>query len=339
MIHISRKGVVLGKYAPHEIAAMLKDGKIESEDYWWMDGMKEWIQVSKEKPPASSPPTLPLQTSWVGDPWLVSEDWQVPPAIEPGDDRPATESQKSILTDYGISPAEGLKGKQASAWISKLPRYPVDSTETNRSYPLESWRSRPPKEKHTSRTSPASEKQLALIRTFDLQPPADLTKQEASRWIDTLLNSEEADIIRTNRNLMLDAAEKILRSTRASRTIGNTSDLTSGIASTVVMSLYAENKKVFAAKEVQGIIGRFQVSLFQDFQQPKKLADALFEKLAKDFPDCVDGGAPSPRPRKVAQLPPQLPPRHQVNTPRKSDKGCALLVIFPFITIGWLIFT
>ena len=293
MIHISRKGVVIGKHAPAEIAAMLKAGTIKAADYWWINGMKEWMQISKEKPPTSLPPSLDAKnekpnqitssekTSWVGDPWLVSEDWQVQPEIEPGDDKPATESQKSILTDYGISPAEGLKRKQASAWISKRPRYPVDSSETNRSYPLESWRSRPPMEKHTSRTAPASENQLVVIRSFDLQPPADLTKQEASRWIDTLFNSEEADIIRTNRIIMLETAEKILRSIRASRTSGNTLDLTSGIVSDVVLSLNTENKKLFAAKEVPGTIGLFQVSIFQDFQQPQKLADALFEKLAK----------------------------------------------------------
>jgi hypothetical protein len=126
MIHISRKGVILGKYAPDEIAAMLKDGKIESEDYWWMDGMKEWIQVSKEKPPVSSPP--PIEVKW------GKEDW--------------------------------------------MRRPPVGAN---------------------SPTSPlASDKQVQLIKTFGITSPADLTKSDASRWIDNLIDNEFAESARTD---------------------------------------------------------------------------------------------------------------------------------------------
>jgi hypothetical protein len=126
MIHISRKGVILGKYAPEEIASMLEGGKIESEDYWWMNGMKEWIQVSKEKPPVSSPP--PIEVKW------GKEDWMRRPPV--GANRP---------------------------------------------------------------TSPlASDKQVQLIKTFGIAPPADLTKSDASRWIDNLIDNDFAERERTD---------------------------------------------------------------------------------------------------------------------------------------------
>jgi len=130
MIHLSRKGKVLGKYAADEIVQMLKSGQIQPSDFWWTVGMKEWVKFADKNPPTDLPEARP-----------------------------------------------------ASAWGPK------------------DWRTRPPIDPSVSNPPPASDKQIELIKTFGIIPPADISKADASRWIDNLIGNDDAETARSERQI------------------------------------------------------------------------------------------------------------------------------------------
>jgi len=59
--HVARQGQMIGKFAPDELRQAFRNGTIKEADYWWREGMKDWIMVSNQSPlvpdqkPASGP--------------------------------------------------------------------------------------------------------------------------------------------------------------------------------------------------------------------------------------------------------------------------------------------
>ena len=59
-IYIAKNGVQLGPYNESQLTDQLKESKISYDDLGWVDGMSEWLPLSKFiQPPAGSPPPIP----------------------------------------------------------------------------------------------------------------------------------------------------------------------------------------------------------------------------------------------------------------------------------------
>jgi hypothetical protein len=343
-IPVARAGKVLGQFTVGEIRQALSAMRLVATDLWFDAESRQWLRFADRFPQASrpplpqsaKPPALPSSDDagdgdeW-RDPWLRSKDWKTPPAPADGDDKPATSAQKKVLADYGLQVPADLKRLQASAWIDSLPAYPVQESESHKSYGSADWRSCPPREKPQPDTKPASEKQRQVISSFEIEPPADLTAREASRWIDTLFQSDGAQSHRSSIEHKLVRAQDFLKAVRAHRTKGNSQRLTSEIIWAVVKSLYDDDKSLFAEREVKSEMG----GTYPDFTNSSALANALMARLARDYPGCVDGDAPAPRQRPAATPAPAIVP----SRPAPKGKGCAALILPPLFALAWMLAT
>lgn len=87
-------------------------------------------------------------------------------------------------------------------WVQVLKQKPPAADTPKQSAPKwgkKDWMSRPPADPAAPASPPASEKQVELIKTFGITPPSDLTKADASRWIDNLIGNELAEDARNKK--------------------------------------------------------------------------------------------------------------------------------------------
>ncbi len=243
--------MIIGKYTPVEIADMLKDGKIESEDYWWMGGMKEWVKVSVQ-PPTTSSRTVADDSNEKLDQEEFYED--------------SLKNWRELAASYQI--------------YSSGPQHDLDKA---------AWDTCPPRELVTPTTQMASERQLVKIHEFIVRDvPSNLTKNEASVWIDKLLKSDNAQKVRKDDSLLYVLAAEILKKTRSKRSVRNKKNLTNKIITKVIWKVKCANEQLFTLKNVH-----CEFDVMQKFIHEEELSNLLYDQLSKDYPGCVDGGTPN----------------------------------------------
>lgn len=292
--HLAIDGKNIGQFTAAEIKSKVSSGQLTRSAYWFDVGAKKWVSVAEGLP------------------------------VEP--------SASHVSHSLPVGPAAD-ESASLKKWRDVVATYALRESETARVYGEQDWESCPPRELVTDSTCPATSKQVDLIKGFVDSVPGDLSKAEASRWIDNLIDNKLAIKARSRRSGLIAMAAELLKKTRANRTINNKQRLTAQIAEDVARKVYVESKQLFVlesqADDADGFIWEFH-----RFVNEARLADVLYNRLARDYPDCVAGDATATRVRAKPALPAKRPQQKIENAGKKS--GCAHLASLPFFALVFI---
>ncbi len=118
-----------------------------------------------------------------------------------------------LLKSGQIQPGDFWWTSGMKVWVKisdKTPPNDLPETTALSTWGPKDWRTRPPVDLSVSNSTSASDKQIELIKTFGITPPADISKADASRWIDNLIGNEAAEAARNEKQIaeMIKAQKK-----------------------------------------------------------------------------------------------------------------------------------